>query len=470
MKFYSILKQLILENRDYKFLYNRWVLPSSKALEKNPNAKGFVDFDTFKTIIFADPTTKAPENFDIDGALIDDMELVSVGGNSEWLLKNFVKPPITDEMKTMDPQSKEFKNAIKNYRELYLQDLENKKEQLVHFGKVKQYLPQEQRDINRLTSLDLEKIFRDVKVPEKKQKEIEKAQVKKTREGFKHVGGEIIHNGSDWIVIKVEGNNEASLDAARYYGGYQDYKKGESKWCTSAPGLSNHFESHINKGPLYIIFPQNDNGKVGKRTGLPEERYQFHFESGQFRDRHDSKIDLKNFLFKNAEINKIPEIRRNYAKFFLKSFINKEEVELFYPEMMYLFDFDTFDLDKVFNFLPKNIVKLKFKNISDEDLYLDVPESLSRFSNLHILEFENMCKTLPNSIGKLSELGFLSLPNNKNLVSLPESISNLENLSFINLHNSNPNIKIPESLKEKMLDNGNGLWILSDEDIENEET
>jgi hypothetical protein len=204
MKFKSVLKKLIVENTKFNFLYDRWVIPSVKAIEKNPKAKGIIDFDTFKKIVFADPTTKGPQNFDIDGASVDDMKLVKVGGNSDWLLKNFVKPPMTEELKDIDPKSKEFKNAIKSYRELFMEDLYKKTDQLNHFELVKQYLPQNKRDINKLSQDELLDIFENVKVPEKKLKTLEKNVAKKTREGFKHAGGQIIHEGSDWIVIKMK--------------------------------------------------------------------------------------------------------------------------------------------------------------------------------------------------------------------------------------------------------------------------
>ena len=456
MKFTSVLKKLILENSRFKVLYDKMVIPSSKALEKNPKAKGLMSFDILKQIIFADPDTKATENFDIDGASIDDMDKVKVGKFTQWMLKHFAVPPMTDEMKTMDPQSKEFKNAIKNYRELYLEDLFKMKEQLEFFEKVKQYLPQEQRDINKLTPAQLKDIFANFVLPEKKQKEIEKKQAKKTREGFKHAGSKIIYDGSDWVLIKIENNNAISKDAAIYYGGFKEYREGESDWCTSAPGLT-WFERYIKDGPLYVVFPQNDNGKVGKRTGLPEERYQFHFPSGQFMDRHDHRIDLVKFLNEQA-----PELKEFFRTEFAKGLTTQggKKVEITYPNSSAGKYVALYGFDDLFANLPDDIEHLMINNTSQTPIGLDVPETLGRFKNLDALVLQNICKTLPNSIGKLSELSFLSLPDNKNLVSLPESISNLENLSFVNLKGSNPNIKIPESLNEKMSEQGDGFYYI----------
>jgi hypothetical protein len=454
MRFTSVLKKLIVENSRFKVLYDKMVIPSAKAIEKNPKAKGLMNFDVLKQIIFTDPDTKAPENFDIEGASIEDMDKVKVGKYTQWLLKHFVAPPMTEELKAMDPKSKEFKNAIKSYRELFMEDLYKKTNELKHYEQVKQYLPQEKRDINKITPSELLDIFVNVKLPEKKQMELEKKMASKTREGFKHAGGQIIHEGGDWVVIKIEGNNATSKDAAQYYGGYHEPQNGETNWCTSSPGLT-WFESYIKDGPLYVVFPQNDNGKVGKRTGLPEERYQFHFQRGHFMDRLDKSIDLVNFL-----TNKAPELKEVFKSEFAKGLTSEggKQVEISYPNSSAGKYVALYGFDDLFENLPKDIERLQIMNTSNQAIGLDVPSTLGDFKNLESLVLQNMVKTLPDSIGNLQNLSFLSLPDNKNLVSLPESISNLDSLSFINLKGANPNIKISEKLKERMLDQGDGFY------------
>lgn len=454
MKFTSVLKKLILENSRFKVLYDKMVTPTQKSLEKNPRAKGLMSFDILKQIIFSDPDTKAPENFDIDGASLTDMDNVKVGKFTQWMLKNFVAPSLTEEMKSMDPQSKEFKDSIKKYRELYLEDLFKMTEQLQFFEKVKQYLPLEQKDINKLSPDDLKNIFMNFKLPEKKQKELEKKEAKKTREGIKHAGGQIIFENGNWVVIKIEGNTPTSKDAAIYYGGYKDVRNNESDWCTSGPGLT-FFEGYIKNGPLYVIFPQDDKGEVGKRTGLPKERYQFHFPSEQFMDREDKRIDLVDFLN-----NKAPELKDIFRTEFIGGFTTEggKKVEVTYPGGKAGTYVVLYGFDELFNNLPDDIEQLIINNTSSQTISLDIPESLGRFVNITALVFKAIVKTLPESIGNLKQLNFLSLPENKNLVSLPESIADLEDLSFINLKDGNPNIKIPERLIEKLNDEGNGFF------------
>jgi len=55
---------------------------------------------------------------------------------------------------------------------------------------------------------------------------------------------------------------------------------------------------------------------------------------------------------------------------------------------------------------------------------------------------------LPEEIGKLKDLKFLSVPNNKNLKSIPDSVAQLPNLMVINVSGS-PNVEIPEEVQNK---------------------
>ena len=90
MKFNSVLRRILLEADDksrFQVFYDKLVQPNPK----DPKGKGFMDFDTLKQIIFADPTTKKPENFDENGASVEDMVKVQPGKYTNWLLKNFIK-------------------------------------------------------------------------------------------------------------------------------------------------------------------------------------------------------------------------------------------------------------------------------------------------------------------------------------------------------------------------------------------
>ena len=52
-----------------------------------------------------------------------------------------------------------------------------------------------------------------------------------------------------------------------------------TQWCTATGNTSNYFNQYIDEGPLYIFM------KPGS-----DEKYQFHFESGQFMDKNDQSV------------------------------------------------------------------------------------------------------------------------------------------------------------------------------------
>jgi hypothetical protein len=458
MRFTSVLKKLIVENSRFKVLYDKMVVPSPKALETNPKAKGLMTFDTFKQLVLADPDTKAPENFDIEGASVDDMEKVKIGKYTQWLLKNFVAPPMTEEMKAMDPKSKEFKDTIKRYRELFMEDLYKVTMDLEKFERAKNYLPQEQRDINKFTVATLFDTLKDFKIPEKKKAELEKKEAKKSRAGYNHAGGKIIYDGNDWLVIQIEDKGQVGKDAAIWYGGFHEYDKGETRWCTSSPGL-NYFNTYIKDGPLYVIFPQEDNGKVGQKTGFPEERYQFHFPSSQFMDRHDRQIDLVDFLNTKA-----PELKQMFKNEFIKGLTSKgggEKLIIEYPNSPAGKFIALYGFDEIFNSSPDNLTTIRITNTSNKPLELEIPESIGKFKSLESLTLDKVVKTIPKSISNLVSLTILSLPNNPSLESLPESLNDLQELAFLNLKNSNPGVKIPESLRERLMDQGDSLYYIA---------
>lgn len=462
MKFTSLLTNLILEQSRFQVLYDKMVLPSKKegtSDDPKKKKKGLMDFETLKTIIFADPTTKAPENFDIEGASIQDMENIKVGKYTQWLLKNFVMPTFTDERANIEKGSAEYKKMMSEHQRLFLEDLYKTTEDLRKFERAKQYLPQDQRDINKFTYTSLFDTLKDFQIPEKKKAEIEKKEAKKSREGFKHAGGEILFEGPNWTLIRVSDTGPVGKDAAIYYGGFHEYDMGESRWCTSSPGLT-YFNTYIKDGPLYVIFPNDDKGQVGKKTGLPMERYQFHFPSDQFMDRHDRRVELVELL--NGPMNELKEF---FKPEFAKGLASKgggTRVEINYPESSAGKFVALYGFDELFESLPESIEQLIINNKSKENIALDVPKSIGKFSQLNSLLLRNLVKTLPDSIGNLKQLSFLSLPDNPNLTKLPETIGDLTSLVFILIKGS-PNAKLPKSMEGKLTEQSDGFYFTDNE-------
>jgi Leucine-rich repeat (LRR) protein len=458
MRITTLLSNLIVEQSRFQVLFDKLVKPATKSknIEPGKKPKSIMDFETLKAIILADPTTRVPEGKDIDTLSMEDMERVKVGKYSQWLLKNYVSPQIETDAE-VDFKSPAYQKSLAEARRLFMEDLYKTTADLIKFEKAKPYLPQEQRDINKFTVVSLFDTLKDFQIPEKKKAEIEKKEAKKSREGLKHAGGEIVFEGSNWTMIKIEDQGSVGKDAAVYYGGFHEYDQGESRWCTSSPGLS-YFNGYIKDGPLYVVFPNDDKGLVGKKTGLPQERFQFHFPSNQFMDRHDRQINLVEYL--NGPMS---ELKDFFKPEFAKGLVSKggNKVEINYPDSSAGKFVALYGFDELFDSLPESIEHLLINNKSKETIALTVPESLGRFKDLQALLLQNIAKSLPKSIGQLQNLNFLALPSNQSLESLPESIADIPGLAFINLKDSNPNIKIPERLKEKLSDEGSGFYYVN---------
>jgi hypothetical protein len=174
-------------------------------------------------------------------------------------------------------------------------------------------------------------------------------------------------------------------------------------------------------------------------------------------DRNDRQVNLVEYL--NGPMK---ELKDYFKSEFAKGLVTKggDKVEINYPDSSAGKFVALYGFEELFQSLPEDIKQLLITNKSKENIALVVPESLGRFTNLEALLLQNIVKTLPNTIGNLKNLNFVSLNKNPELESLPESIADLPNLTFINLQNSNPNLRIPDRLKEKMVDEGNGFWYI----------
>jgi Leucine-rich repeat (LRR) protein len=175
-------------------------------------------------------------------------------------------------------------------------------------------------------------------------------------------------------------------------------------------------------------------------------------------DRHDRQINLVETL--NGPMSELKEFFKDE---FAKGLVNKggDRVEIYYPDSSAGKFVALYGFNELFDSLPTDIKQLLISNKSRENIALDIPETISRFTNLQMILFQNIIKKIPKSIGKLKSLNFISLTDNSELDSLPETIADIPNLSFINLKNTNPNIKIPERLKEKLMDEGDGFYYVT---------
>lgn len=448
MKFTNILKNIILEDSRFKLLYDKLV-DQGKGKKPEP---GKIPFDLLKTIIFADPTTRYPQNYtnDIERLTPEQMEIVKVGKYTNWLLKNFLKPVFSDERADIEVGSPEYKQAVKRYRDLFIEDLYKVTEDLKKFERFKGQLEGDQRDINKLTIDSLFDAVKDFKLEKTKGTKQEKEQAKTT---YEYPGSTVAFRGPNWTVVKIEDTSELGKNAACFFGGYHEPDMGETRWCTSSPGL-NYFNTYIKQGPLYVILP-NESSDLGKKSGLPVERYQWHFQSNQFMDRHDRHVNIVEMLQgKLAELKDFfkPEFAKGLAK------ENGKRVDIVYPESSAGKFVGLYGFKELFDNLPDDLEQLLIQTSKGvkEKIALDVPESIGRFDKLQALMLGGMVKSIPDTICNLKNVNLLAFPNNPDLKTLPECIKDLPMLGFLNLSGSNP--ELPEALKAVLAEEGDGYY------------
>lgn len=438
ISFTNILKDLIVENSRFQVLFDKFVKPKEKG------KKGIMPFETLFAIIAADPTSKIPEGIDIDTAKPQDMDKVKIGKYTQWLLKNFVNPTNLD----VTPDSPRYKGAFEQYQELFMEDLYKVTGDLQKFERFKGKLPQELRDINKLTPETLYDNVKDFSLEKTKATATEKKEASKT---YQHPGADIVYRGTDWTIARISDTGKLGKDAACFYGGsYQEPGKGETRWCTSSPGLT-WFDRYIKDGPLYVVMPNTGkkfktDKEFGDVSGLPAFRYQFHFPSNQYMDPDDRQIDLIDFLNTNEE-----GMKEFFKPEFMKglSSAGGTKVSVNYPsdsasKFIALYGFDEF-----FETLPKNINRLEFIAKSQNNLNLNIPSTIGNFKDLTALHFVGCVASLPDSICNLEKLQFLSLPDNPNIQMLPSCIAQMPRLSVVNMKGSNKN-SIPDSLKQRL--------------------
>jgi hypothetical protein len=451
MKFTNILKSIILENSRFKVLYDSLVQQPSPEGKTKPDPKK-IPFEVLKGLIFADPTTIVPRGaeFDVDTATVADMEKVKVGKYTNWLIKNFMKPS-NIEANPEDPRA--YAQAVKGYQSLFMEDLYKVTNDLKKFERFKNTFPQDKRDIAKLNKDEVFELVKDLSLDKTKASKTEKEQAKKS---YEHPGATVTFRGPNWTVAKIEGTSELQKDAACFYGGSHESEKGESRWCTSSPGAE-WWKRYLSKGPLYVILP-NESADLGQVSGLPVERYQFHFPDAQFMDRHDHQVNLVEILN-----GKLKELKEYFKPEFAKGLVaqGEKKVNIQIPEGSAGKFIALYGAEEIFDNLPDSIVSMVIEN-KKTNATITIPPSISRFQSLETLMLDNIIDSLPDEVSQCKSLNFLSLPNNKNLKSLPESIGTMDNLSFVNISGCDPSLRIPDSIADKFDDIGNGLYFKKD--------
>ena len=392
----------------------------AKAKKKGQKPK--IELDILIDLMQADPTTKG----DFEGDR-DTRDIQKVGAYSQWIIKQWMKLQ-QEADKHYAYGSPDWDVKLEQLQKQFMEDLYKTTEDLQKFHRFKQQIPQEKRDINRISSFD--ELY-DLT------KEFSLEQATTTKAERIRQDAELVYDGPNWEIL-IPKSEEASC----HYGA-------NTRWCT-AGSSSNYYNHYSKQGPLYIILNKKD----------PTDKYQFHFESNQFMDKEDRSVSLSPFL------NERPELKEFFKEMF-KRYLNKDQqhgkrVQVKYPNDNVSKYIGIYGFDEFMESLPQDMTRFDFESgggygNQDKLASRPLPEKFTTFPDLQILHIEGLVNEIPESIGNLKKLKFLSLAKNPDLKSLPESLADLENLEVINIKDS-PNVEIGPRLQEK--DNNEQIIII----------
>ena len=438
MKFTSLLKTVILEQSRFELLFDALTKPSEDKEGKKIKPK--LTKNEFVELVNADPTTRT-NNVDMSTADSKELAKVKAGKFVQWLIKNYLTP--TTERQ---PGDNGYDREVAQVKETFMEDLYKVTEDLTKFERFKNRLPQDMRDINKLTPSTLYNAVKDFDLTLATTTKAER------KSAPVHPGAKLLYQGPTWTIIEIKEKGAIGKEAACFYGGFNK----ETRWCTSAPGLT-YFDRYIKDGPLYVIY-KTDDTEVSPETGLPKERYQFHFPSSQFMDKDDHSIDLVKFL--NGPMS---ELKDFFKPEFAKGLTvggEKLVIDSFSSGAVGKF-IGLYGLEDLIENLPITLKQFSIQNKDKNSIIINIPESIGKFKELTMILLDNCVEHIPDSICTLPKLRFLALPDNQKLTTVPECIADLPNLYFLNLKGSQ-NVNIPEKIKQKGTDMGGGMWDLQE--------
>jgi len=438
MKFTSLLKSIIVEQSRFEVLMNA-LTKSGKDKEGNKlrpklSKKEFVD------LVLADPTTRL-NNVDIETATPEELGKIKAGSYVPWLVKHYLMPKTET-----NPGDYTYEKDVKRAKDVFMEDLYKVTDDLKKFDRFKGRLPKEMRDINKLTPDQLYDAVKDFDLTLATTTKAER------KTAPVHPGAKLVYDGENWRVVEIEDKGPVGKEAACFYGGNNQ----ETRWCTSAPGAS-WFERYIKDGPLYVIFNPNDTD-VSPTTGLPKNRYQFHFPSNQFMDKDDRQQDLVQLL--NGPMSELkPFFKPEFAKGIVLG--GKElKIESLSTGSVGKF-IALYGLEDLMDSLPKSLERILIQNRDSRDpIHVELPEDIGKLQNLTNILTDNITfSKIPDSICNLKNLNFLAITRNPELRTIPDCVADLPNLMFLNLKGCD-NVRVPKKIEEKGDPIGPNMWDL----------
>lgn len=201
----------------------------------------------------------------IDNATPEDLDENQQGAAANWI-KRFILNPTASVGKSPHILSRYLVMGSRGGLGYQLRDISSSVER---FFKVQNFIqPPHSKDINSYSDLDS---MNDATV---EAAELYKKHQQKKQYLDAEVGSKVILDTPEWIVYEPT-NKGAACELGK-----------DTEWCTAAPGLTYYEDYYSKDDPLFIF--------INKAN--PREKYQFHYGSSQFMDRHDIEIPEEKFL------------------------------------------------------------------------------------------------------------------------------------------------------------------------------
>lgn len=265
-----------------------WCVKCDRALYKEDGHNtddGLVCSDCFKTY-YTDETNESVHSHKIKFKLVESFE-DELNEDIAAVRKNY--PTIDDRdfdgIIRLDPTFVEGRDSVGQYgkwllnlfKKGKLNDEGHIKDLLTRFEENKKYL--KNRDIGQFKTP--EEVDEYLNNEDNYKDKSHRQEVRDRQKGRKNADltkdAKVVYQDSDWTVWVPE-TYEASC------------KLGQgSSWCTASTESDYYYKLYSRQGDLYIIINNHDE----------EEKYQFHFESGQFMNIDDYSIHIGDFLNKN---------------------------------------------------------------------------------------------------------------------------------------------------------------------------
>jgi hypothetical protein len=412
----------------------------TKVIDKRMNE------DTLFELIKHDPTSILSEDA---GKL---KHVAKVGGYTQWLVNQYFKLFPADFTGYKDKRWVEVKELVHRFFE----DLYKVKEDLTKFNRFKHSISEEKHDIFKVK--DSEELYQLTKEFSLEEATQTKAEVKKR----------ILRDDARLV---YEDENYEIITPLTVLASHELAGPPLTRWCTASSSASSFHSNYTKQGPLYIIRDKNDIVKTGKGSGDPRPIYQFHFETGQYMDVDDRRIDVPAYLSAKGRDGMKEFFRPNFKKAFkVRDFdvndatfkvytqlygTDKETtdmvLEIFkskvedhdeivvqdenkdYSGFIDFFQHEVF-LTHLLNFCKPTtrILEVTYKKYKGKGL--DVPETLGKLINVNNMVLAGFVKSLPKSIANLKNLELSSFASNPHLTKLPEEMGTLaSHLQVINI-------------------------------------